>query len=166
MGDHKRQVFKALQLAGLLMANLQTHRVVALFQLQRILWADERKSWNRDRPNAREKTSAQLGSPGEGRRRLSPLVSCSDQRASRADCRIQTRRAAHRAWGSWGWPPHSLAEDKIDYKTLQDRYTEKDLAMRGALPDESCTWGHFRTVVGYLAEHLLIPELWFLNLRA
>lgn len=44
MGDHKRQVFKALQLAGLLMANLQTHRVVALFQLQRILWADERKS--------------------------------------------------------------------------------------------------------------------------
>lgn len=43
MGDHKRQVFKALQLAGLLMADLQTHSVVSLFQLQRILWMFERK---------------------------------------------------------------------------------------------------------------------------
>lgn len=43
MGDHERQVFKALQLTGLLMAHLQTHSVVALFQFQRILWTYKRK---------------------------------------------------------------------------------------------------------------------------
>lgn len=42
MGDDKRQVFKALQLTGLLMADLQAHGVVALFQLQRILQTHER----------------------------------------------------------------------------------------------------------------------------
>lgn len=35
--DHERQVFKALQLTGLLVADLQTHSVVSLLQLQRIL---------------------------------------------------------------------------------------------------------------------------------
>lgn len=37
MGDDERQVFKTLQLTGLLMADLQAHSVVALFQFQRIL---------------------------------------------------------------------------------------------------------------------------------
>lgn len=37
VGHHKRKVLKALQLTGLLVADLQTHGVVPLFQLQRIL---------------------------------------------------------------------------------------------------------------------------------
>lgn len=37
VGHNERQVFKALQLTGLLMADLQAHSVVSLFQLQRIL---------------------------------------------------------------------------------------------------------------------------------
>lgn len=43
MGDHERKVFKALQLTGLLMADLETDCVVALFQFQRILRKYERK---------------------------------------------------------------------------------------------------------------------------
>lgn len=37
MGNHKRQVLKALQLIGLLVADLQTNSVVAFLQLQRVL---------------------------------------------------------------------------------------------------------------------------------
>lgn len=40
VGDDERQVFQALQLAGMLVANLQPHGVVSLFQLQRVLQSD------------------------------------------------------------------------------------------------------------------------------
>lgn len=55
MGDDERQVFKALQLTGLLMADLQAHGVVALFQFQRILQTYERtraETWSHAKKGA------------------------------------------------------------------------------------------------------------------
>lgn len=135
--NHKGQVLQALQLTGLLVADLQTYSIVPLLQLKGILKEENRQKgdvlihahqefillihnhssyYSCKWTSRKEKHVGSRVVPGVDRHPLSPIVSCSDQTASRADYQTLTHTAAHTTWDSWGSPPHSQAEDRAKYQ--------------------------------------------------